>query len=73
MALKPFNSIAGFTVGATPSNVIYSNGDVAAANLVVNGNITALDHTNLGPLENITIEGGNPAYVLATDGAGNLT
>ena len=61
------------SVGATPSNVIYSNGDVAAANLVVNGNITALDHTNLGPIENITIDGGNPAYVLATDGAGNLT
>ena len=67
MALKPFNSVDGFTVGETPINVVYANGDVSAANL------TVTNKSNLGDLANVTIEGGSSTYVISTDGYGNLT
>ena len=47
MAIKPFNSVAGFSVGEIPANVVLANGDIitgniqANANIVANGNITA--------------------------------
>ena len=47
MAIKPFNSVGGFSVGEIPANVVLANGDIitgniqANANIVANGNITA--------------------------------
>ena len=42
MALKPLNSVGGFSVGETPSNVIYPNGDFAGNKANFSGNIAAL-------------------------------
>lgn len=68
MALKPFNSLDGFSVSDSPPiNVVYGNGDVTASNLVV-GNLS-----NLGPVANITITGGSNGQVLSTDGNGILS
>lgn len=68
MALRPFNSTAGFTVGETPSiDVIYANGDVSAVNFAASG------LSNLGIVSNVTILGGQPGQFLSTDGNGNLS
>lgn len=68
MALRPFNSINGFSVGNDPqTDVIYANGDVTAANLIV----TSL--SNLGNIANITISGGSNGQAIITDGNGVLT
>jgi hypothetical protein len=68
MALRPFNSIEGYTVGNDPQvNVIYGNGDVSAVNL----NVSAL--SNLGPIGNITITGGSNGQAIVTDGNGVLS
>jgi hypothetical protein len=67
MAMKPFNSVAGFSVGKGTSNVILGNGDVNANNFAASGN------SNLGPIGNITITGGAAGQYIKTDGAGNLT
>ena len=42
MALKPLNSVGGFSVGETPSNVIYPNGDFSGNKANFTGNIAAL-------------------------------
>ena len=42
MALKPLNSVGGFSVGEVPSNVIYSNGDFAGNKANFSGNLAAL-------------------------------
>ena len=42
MALKPLNSVGGFSVGETPSNVIYPNGDFVGNKANFSGNIAAL-------------------------------
>jgi hypothetical protein len=42
MALKPLNSVGGFSVGETPSNVIYPNGDFSGNKANFSGNIAAL-------------------------------
>jgi hypothetical protein len=40
MALKPFNSVAGFSVGEIPSvNIILANGDITASNATLTGNL----------------------------------
>ena len=40
MALKPFNSVAGFSVGEVPSaNIILANGDITASNATFSGNL----------------------------------
>lgn len=67
MANKPFNSVDGLSVGNTPIDVVYANGDVSASNLVVSGT------SNLGPVSNVLITGGTTGQVLSTDGAGNLS
>jgi hypothetical protein len=64
MAIKPFNSVAGFSVGEVPANVVLANGDIitgniqANANIVANGNITA------------TYFLGNGAYLTGIDATG---
>lgn len=67
MALKPLNSVAGFSVGGSPTNVISSIGDFFASNLTVNGT------SNLNSIGNIYISGGTAGQVINTDGAGNLS
>jgi hypothetical protein len=67
MALKPFNSIGGFSVGETPSNVILANGDITTTNITTTG------VANLNAVGNVKISGGTAGQVLSTDGAGNLT
>ena len=42
MALKPLNSVGGFSVGETPSNVIYPNGDFSGNKANFSGNVAAL-------------------------------
>jgi cytoskeletal protein CcmA (bactofilin family) len=40
MALKPFNSVAGFSVGEIPAlNIILANGDITASNATLSGNL----------------------------------
>ena len=66
MALRALNSVAGFSVGETPANVILGNADVLANNLSVNG------ISNLNSLTNVKISGGSAGQFIQTDGAGNL-
>ncbi len=70
MAIKSFNSIAGFSVNDISGNaviIIDSNGDVSTAN------ITVSNHANLGAVGNVKIYGGLVNQVLTTDGTGNLS
>jgi len=68
MALKPLNSVDGFSVGANSIiNVIDANGNVTANTLTVNST------SNLGNVGNVVITGGSANYYLQTDGTGNLT
>jgi hypothetical protein len=41
MALKPLNSVGGFSVGENQSNVILANGDITTGNITLTGNIAA--------------------------------
>jgi hypothetical protein len=67
MALKPLNSVAGFSVGETPANIILANGDVTT------NNITTTGKANLNAISNVIITGGTAGQVIQTDGAGNLS
>ena len=68
MALRPFNSIAGITVGNDPQTaVILANGDITTTNITVSG------VSNLGNIGNVIITGGSSGQVIQTDGLGNLT
>lgn len=66
MAIRPLNSIAGFSTGDPAITVIQANGDVTTVNLTANG------ISNLGNVGNVHIEGGNSGQFLKTDGNGNL-
>ena len=67
MALKPLNSVAGFSVGETPANIILANGDVTT------NNITTTGKANLNAIGNVIITGGTNTQVIQTDGSGNLS
>ena len=68
MALRPFNSLDGFSVGESPKiNVIYANGDGSF------GNLTVLANSYLGEIANVQILGGMPGQGIVTDGNGNLS
>ena len=69
MAIKKFNSVAGFSVGEEDFiiDVVDLHGNVTANDLVVTSN------ANLNNLSNITITGGTSGYTITTDGNGNLT
>ena len=68
MALRPFNSVAGITVGSDPQTaVILANGDITTTNITVSG------VSNLGNIGNVIITGGSNGQVIQTDGLGNLT
>ena len=42
MAIKAFNSVAGFSVGETPANIILSNGMITTNGATFTANIAAL-------------------------------
>ena len=67
MALKPLNSVGGFSVGEIPANVILANSDIFTNRLTVN------TYANLGNVGNVYIGGGSSGAVLSTDGTGNLS
>ena len=75
MALKPFNSISGISVGNEPYvTVIQANGDVTTTNLTANGvvNFTSTSNVTLGTIANVHIAGGSSGQLIQTDGNGNL-
>lgn len=67
MAIKPLNSVAGFSVGETPVSIILANGDVTTTNISMTG------VSNLNSIGNVKILGGTAGQVITTDGTGNLT
>lgn len=67
MALKPLNSVAGFSVGETPANIILANGDITTTNITTTG------VSNLNSIGNVKISGGSSGQVISTDGTGNLS
>jgi len=76
MALRPFNSVAGITVGSDPqTTVILANGDITTTNITANGVIDFSNTSNvaLGGIANVHITGGSSGQVIQTDGLGNLT
>jgi hypothetical protein len=67
MALKPLNSVAGFSTGVDANVVIDTNANITANTL------SLLGTSNLNEVGNVTITGGSTGQVLTTDGAGNLS
>lgn len=69
MAVKKFNSVAGFSVGEEDIivDVVDQHGNVTANNL------TVTNKTNLNSIGNITITGGSSGYTITTDGSGTLS
>ena len=68
MAVKPLNSVAGFSVGeGTPANIILANGDITTTNFTTTG------VSNLNAIGNVKITGGVTGQVIQTDGTGNLS
>jgi len=45
MALKPLNSVGGFSVGEIPANVILANADITANNATFSGNVSISNAT----------------------------
>jgi hypothetical protein len=66
MAIKLFNSVAGFAVGEIPANIILANGDITTTNITTTG------VSNLNSVGNVKISGGTSGQYLQTDGSGNL-
>lgn len=66
MALKPLNSVAGFSTGPVANVVIDANSKVTPTTLEVSGT------TDLNNIGNVTITGGEVNQYIQTDGAGNL-
>ncbi len=67
MAIRPLNSIAGFSTGDPAITVIQANADITTINLTANG------LSNLGNVGNVKITGGSTGQVISTDGNGNLS
>jgi len=75
MAIKPLNSIAGYSVGEFPTTIIIdTNGNVSTGNLTSSSavNFTTAGNVALGAVANVHITGGTNGYYLQTDGSGNL-
>jgi hypothetical protein len=78
MALKPLNSLNGFSVGDTGNVVVYANLDIvgntitADSNLIGNG-LLVNGVSNLSAIGNVRITGGSTGQVIQTDGNGNLS
>lgn len=67
MAIKPLNSVAGFSVGENPNVVILANGDITTTNITTTG------VANLNEIANVKISGGTSGQVIQTDGSGTLS
>ncbi len=65
MALKPLNSVGGFSVGETPSNVIYPNGYITGNGALFSGNVAISNATpSWGILvDNLYYSNGVPLYM----------
>ena len=50
MALKPLNSVGGFSVGEIPANIILANGDITTSNANLTGNLYVTNTANVGNL-----------------------
>ena len=68
MAIKPLNSVAGFSVGETPANVILANGDITTGNATLTANVTAGNVKT----DHLLYANGDP-YVFTTNAAGTNT
>jgi len=62
MAIKPFNSVGGFSVGESPANVILANGDITTSNANLSANLYVTNTANVGNLrtDNILYANGTP-------------
>lgn len=74
MAIRPLNSVGGFSVGEVPVTIVYANGDITTLNLSANANVLFTGpNVSLGNVSNLHILGGNAGEFLKTDGTGNLS
>jgi hypothetical protein len=74
MALRPLNSVGGFSVGEAPVTIVAANGDITTANLSANGNVSFTgSNVSLGAVSNLHITGGSTGQFLQTNGSGALT
>lgn len=71
MANKNFIVKNGVTVG----NIFLqaSDGSITASSANLNGNLTVSGTSNVGPIANLRVTGGNSGDTIVTDGAGNLS
>ena len=62
MAIKPFNSVGGFSVGEVPANVILANGDITTGNANLTANLYVTNTANVGNLrtDNLLYANGQP-------------
>jgi cytoskeletal protein CcmA (bactofilin family) len=62
MAIKALNSVAGFSVGEVPANIILANGDITASNAIFSGNLLISNsNANWGVLtDNLYYSNGSP-------------
>lgn len=67
MAVRPLNSIAGFSTGDPAVTVVQANGDITTINFTANG------ISNVGNVGNLKITGGSNGQAITTDGNGNLS
>ena len=67
MAVRPLNSIAGFSAGDPSITVIQANADITTINFTANG------ISNVGNVGNLKIFGGTSGQTITTDGNGNLS
>jgi len=66
MAIRPLNSIAGFSTGDPAVTIVQANGDITTINFTANG------ISDLNAIANVRISGGVSGQVIQTDGLGNL-
>ena len=62
MAIKPFNSVGGFSVGEVPANVILANGDITTGSANLTANLYVTNTANVGNLrtDNLLYANGSP-------------
>jgi hypothetical protein len=81
MALKPLNSVGGFSVGEIPANIILANGDITTSNANLTGNLYVTNTANVGNLRtdnllhangtawDFATAAGNSGWIQYSDGA----
>jgi hypothetical protein len=78
MAIKPLNSVNGFSVGDIGNVVVYANLDIVgntitADNDLVGNGLVVNGISQLSDISNVKITGGTAGQSITTDGNGNLT